>query len=96
MISRHVVKPVALAILGLVCGGSARPLEGQSRGVLQATARVVDYGTSLAALKTLSLAVITHGLGQQGPIGGPRIHLDTAPNPVQRPEPIVVTINYLQ
>jgi hypothetical protein len=94
-----VLKTFALVTLALVFGGAATPLEGQSRGVLQATARVVDYGTSFATLKAAGLSTSAPHADKSGTFGGKGVHLNTARQAAEvtgRPESIVVTISYLQ
>jgi hypothetical protein len=94
-----VLKPAAIAALALVFGVSATPLAAQSNGVLQATARVVDYGTSLATLKAAGHAAQAYRLEHHRTIGGLGVQLSTAQQDpryvARRAEPTVVTISYL-
>lgn len=91
--------PVGIMALALALAGTPGWLEGQSTGVLQATARVVDYHPSLASLKVARTAVRAHHSPRKrafGPAVVDVAHPQTPSHPALRSEPIVVTINYLQ
>jgi hypothetical protein len=100
-----VVKSVGIAVLTLALLTLPGTLKAQSTGVLQATVRVVDYGTSLSALKVAQAAAVRSArLDQSSAQDG-----DFAPALVEVAartgnglndglwsEPVVVTISYLR
>jgi hypothetical protein len=95
------VGTVALVVAVLAMPGR---LEGQSTGVLQTTVRVVDYSSSLAALKAAQSAYAPaaqlHHVAKSEFFALPVV--EAVALPVKHPnaeltsEPLVVTISYLR
>jgi hypothetical protein len=73
--------PVVMLALVAALTGAPTCLEGQSRGVLQATVRVVDYRPSLTPLEAARTALWSGSQrSMHTVIASPAVHVVTQPN----------------
>jgi hypothetical protein len=100
--------PVAISVgavaLALALMGTPGPLEAQSSGVLQATVRVTDFRSSLAALNAAQAAAggatLRHATSSKPGASAPAL-IQVVSTPVEGrrretpSEPVLVTIAYL-